>query len=222
MVTVAPDEKGTLRATVEYADGPVAFTNTFTPKPVAVTVSGTKTLTGKDLTAGEFTFSLVDAATGETVATATNTAEGSVAFEALQLTQPGVYEYRVEEVAGNEQGVSYDAASYRAVVTVEAAADGSLTAHVEYPDGYPSFKNTYTPPVTPPDNPPVTPPDKPGTPGPTPGNPGTPPTPGKPSGMVPTTGDETLGAGVVAGIAVAGVALVGAGALVWSRRRHQG
>lgn len=217
---------------MEYADGPVAFVNAFTPKPVAAAVGSTKTLTGKALTEGEFTFRLVDAVTGETVATAANTAEGSVAFEALQFGQPGIYEYRVEEVVGNEPGVSYDTASYRAVVTVEAASDGSLAARVEYPDGYPSFKNAYTPPTTPPDKPdvpvtpPVTPPenpttpDNPGTPG-NPSNPGTPGTPGKPSTSVPATGDETVGGGVLAGLAAAGAVLMDAGALVWFGRRRK-
>lgn len=229
VVTVAPDEGGTLRATVEYADGPVAFVNAFTPKPVVAAVGGTKTLTGKALTEGEFTFRLVDAVTGETVATAANTAEGSVAFEALQFGQPGIYEYRVEEMVGNEPGVSYDTASYRAVVTVEAASDGSLTARVEHPDGYPSFKNAYTPPTTPPDKPdvpvtpPVTPPENPTTPGNpgTPGNPSNPGTSGKPSTSVPATGDETVGGGVLAGLAAAGAVLMGAGALVWFGRRRK-
>lgn len=171
VVTVAPDEGGTLRATVEYADGPVAFVNAFTPKPVVAAVGGTKTLTGKALTEGEFTFRLVGAVTGETVATAANTAEGSVAFEALQFGQPGIYEYRVEEMVGNEPGVSYDTASYRAVVTVEAASDGSLS--------------------------------------------------GKPSTSVPATGDETVGGGVLAGLAAAGAVLMGAGALVWFGRRRK-
>ncbi len=235
VVTVAPDDRGTLWATVEYADGPVAFVNAFTPKPVAAAVGSTKTLAGKALTEGEFTFRLVDAVTGETVATAANTAEGSVAFEALQFGRPGIYEYRVEEVVGNEPGVSYDTASYRAVVTVEAASDGSLAARVEYPDGYPSFKNAYTPPTTPPDKPgvpvtpPVTPPENPTTPGnpgtpgnpSNPGTPGTPGTPGKPSTSVPATGDETVGGGVLADLAVAGAALMGAGALVWFGRRRK-
>ena len=156
-------------------------------------------------------------------------AEGSVAFEALQFGQPGIYEYRVEEMVGNEPGVSYDTTSYRAVVTVEAASDGSLTARVEHPDGYPSFKNAYTPPTTPPDKPdvpvtpPVTPPENPTTPGNpgTPGNPSNPGTSGKPSTSVPATGDETVGGGVLAGLAAAGAVLMGAGALVWFGRRRK-
>ncbi|MBR2737364.1 MAG: Cna B-type domain-containing protein, partial [Lachnospiraceae bacterium] len=76
MVTVN-DNQGILSAEVSYGDAEEAlFTNPYEAEPVTVTLTATKTLTGREMTAGEFSFILTDA-NGETCSTGTNDASGA-------------------------------------------------------------------------------------------------------------------------------------------------
>ncbi len=89
-VTVTYDEEtGEFTAVVAYpAD--VTFDNTYEAEPVDAVIETTKTLTGRDLNAGEFTFQLKDAE-GNVVATATNDADGKVVFDAITYDEVGEY-----------------------------------------------------------------------------------------------------------------------------------
>lgn len=141
------DEKGELKATVTY-DGEKAvptFTNT---KPTAdVTVEATKTLTGKDLTAGAFTFGLYDQA-GNEVAHGTNGKDGRVKLTVENLNL-GEYDYTFkEEKAGQAvDGVVYDAKEVKVHVKVEQNQDDNNKTKVTVTyDGTataPTFNNTY-------------------------------------------------------------------------------
>ena len=88
------------------------------------------------------------------------------------------------------------------LVTATDNEHGGLYLEITYPDGTPTFKNSYTKPA----DDPVTPPS-------TPSTPTTPPTP--PS-SIPETGD-TSSTGLALGIA--GVMTALAGALLFLRRR---
>ena len=191
-------ETGALKATVTYGEaGEPVFKNTYKADPSnPITFGATKTLNGRELTAGEFTFELVDA-NGEVVATATNNADGSVVFpDPVVFSEAGTYTYQVREVLpedddANTEGVqrervTYDETVWTATVTVTDDMQGSLHASVSYGDGasLPSFVNTY---VAPP--------------------------------LIPDTGDHTNGV-LPAVLAVGGTALV-AGSLVCVRRRNK-
>ena len=113
------------------------FTNTYGVQPVgpvsptdpdvAGSVPLTKTLSGRDLRAGEFTFELVEASgEGRVVGTAANAADGTVSLPGVTFDKPGNYAYLVREVAGNAGGVSYDNRTYAAVAQVADAGDGTL------------------------------------------------------------------------------------------------
>lgn len=113
------------------------FTNTYGVQPVgpvsptdpnvAGSVPLTKTLNGRDLRAGEFTFELVEASgEGRVVGTAANAADGTVSLPGVTFDKPGNYAYLVREVAGNAGGVSYDNRTYAAVAQVTDAGDGTL------------------------------------------------------------------------------------------------
>ncbi len=203
-VAVVDDLDGTISTEVTYLDGPVAFENSYGTvdgAKVEVTPEATKTLTGRDMADGEFVFTVTDAATGNVVATGANTADGKVVWDApITLTAKGDYEFVIAEVNGRQDGVTYDDATYRLLVTVADDGEGGLTVEsLDYPDGAPAFSNSYEEPEKPAD------PDKPSI-------------PGGPTESVPQTGDDTnLAAAAALGLGGLGAALLGGGALL--RRR---
>ena len=70
-----------------------------------------KDLAGRDLKDKEFTFKLVDvtdSANPVDLGETTNDAKGKIVFSDLSLSKPGIYRYRVTEVAGNDEDVVYD------------------------------------------------------------------------------------------------------------------
>ena len=143
-VSVTDNKNGTLSATATYdseADVPT-FTNS---KPTTdVTVEATKTLTGKDLTAGAFTFGLYDQA-GNEVARGANDKDGKVklAVKGLNL---GEYDYTLKEVAGGDSTITYDSAAVKVHVSVKVDGD-KAKATVTYDDrnDAPTFTNKYQP-----------------------------------------------------------------------------
>ena len=108
-----------------------AFTNTYTVAPanssVTDQVTVTKTLTGRDMAAGEFAFELLEGE--DVVATGANAADGSVALSAVKYTQPDTHRYTLHEVGGGTvaNGVTYDGATYTVVTTVKDNGDGTLS-----------------------------------------------------------------------------------------------
>jgi len=120
----------------------LVFRNEYTVDPVTVYLSAGKQLLGRTLKAGEFSFLLTDGA-GYTQQ-AVNTADGIVEFEPITFYAPGEITYTVSEIKGNLGGVSYDGNTYRITVTVTDNGDGTMSAQISYPDGYPGFVNTYT------------------------------------------------------------------------------
>lgn len=144
-IKVADDGKGYLVAETSV-DGDTTFTNTYKAESVSYSVSQdvkvSKTLTGRDLGAGEFDFELVE--NGKVVATAHNDAKGKVNFDALEYDEAGTHTYVVREAKGSLGGVTYDASKY--VVTVSVTDDGSgrLSAKATSADGQIVFKNAYS------------------------------------------------------------------------------
>ena len=125
-----------------------SFANTYTVEPanssVTDQVTVTKTLTGRDMAAGEFTFELLE---GEDVAaTGANAADGSVTLNAVKYTQPGTHRYTLHEVGGGTvaNGVTYDGATYTVVTTVKDNGDGTLSvAHALEGAREATFANAY-------------------------------------------------------------------------------
>ena len=143
-VTVAVEDNGdgTLTCTVTYSDGAAAaFTNKYKPMPVIVDITGNKTLTGKNLANGEFTFELKDEE-GKVLATATNKADGSITFKDIEFTKEGTYTYTVTEVAGDDERMTYDETEFTLTITV-TDNEGQLEAEIEGDEF--EFENEYTP-----------------------------------------------------------------------------
>ena len=147
-LTLKDDGAGHLTVTSNPAQGALfSFINTYSVAPASASVSDqieiTKTLTGRDMTEGEFAFELVDNATNTVVAKGANAADGKVIFDALTYTEPGDHSYTVREVKGQAGGVDYDGAVYTVTTKVTDQGDGTLKA-VHSVDGEGIvFTNTY-------------------------------------------------------------------------------
>ena len=132
-----------------------------------VALTGTKTLAGRDMVAGEFHFNVVNAkdAGGTVVATGTNAADGSISFTGITYTTEQLnkdvaaglatvargdaadvytYTYTVSEDASkNDEGITVNQGSQTIGVTVADNHAGKLAAEVAYPKGGMVFKNSY-------------------------------------------------------------------------------
>lgn len=144
-VTVTDNGDGTISVAKTSDEGAVAgdftFTNTYGTDPVPSTptdpthggVSIKKSLTGRNLNEGEFTFMLRGASAPGVadpkgiVFTASNAADGSVNFPEVTFTQPGEYLFVITEVNGGLGGVTYDGSVYNALATVTDNQDGTLS-----------------------------------------------------------------------------------------------
>ena len=151
-VTVVEDGSGQLKIEGNAAvsiDSDTVFTNIYTPEEVNVTISAKKILKGAELSAGAFTFELVNGNTNEVVATATNDAAGNITFTQT-FEEVGQYPYLIREKKGIESNITYDSTEYALTVDVKDNQTGQLTATVEYQKEA-VFVNTYTAPETPED-----------------------------------------------------------------------
>lgn len=153
--TVTDNGKGKLSVS-RNPDGDAAFTftNTYNVKPVETSVTdqitAAKSLDGRELKAGEFSFELVEG--NDVVATGTNDAEGNITMSAVRYTKPGEHTYTLREVNGGttSKGITYSNAKYTIVTTITDNGDGTLKAEHVLKGGKPAtFENTYS--VTPTD-----------------------------------------------------------------------
>lgn len=141
-VEISDAGNGALTVTPTYS-GDVIFNNTYTASgswtPVVY-----KTLTGRELKNGEFTFEFRDE-NGVLIESVTNDGEGKVSFASIQYDQTDIgesYSYTIYEVLGSENGMDYDKAIHVVTVTIEDAGNGRL---IVWPDNQSvSFENTYT------------------------------------------------------------------------------
>ena len=143
--------------TVESLD----FVNEYTAAPAEITISGTKTLEGRKLTDGEFTFELyeTDASWSEIseAVTTTNGADATFEFGPITFTTTGKRYYLIKEVNGGQtiDYLSYDDTIYRITVEVTDDSLGNLiaTGDMATADGKEveevTFLNTYSAPDIP-------------------------------------------------------------------------
>lgn len=132
-VTVADDGQGHLTATVnDGTSGPAfTFTNVYSVAPVESSPTGggievKKSLAGRALVAGEFSFQLKDEA-GNVVSEGTNDADGKVSLSGVEFKAPGTYTYQLSEVVESDPSIDYDDAEYTLVAEVTDGRDGTLS-----------------------------------------------------------------------------------------------
>ena len=151
--TITDKGDGTLEAKhVLKGDGEAKFSNSYKPNPgefsVTDQITATKSLTGRDLKEGEFSFELVEG--NKVVATGINDAEGNITMSAVKYTEAGEHTYTLREVNGGtiSKGITYGDAKYTIETTITDKGDGTLKAeHVLKDATAATFKNTYS--VTP-------------------------------------------------------------------------
>lgn len=185
-ITVEGDPaNGTLKATTVVSGGPegsktyvyssdatgmqeqaiVPFNNSYAASG-EVGIAATKSLTGRDLTEGEFSFALKYAKGSEDVATATNDANGKVDFGTIEYTTAGLAKlvtdghavktvkdgkpaWNISYVAYEKTdslpgGVSAQTQPISFTVTVVDNGDGTLAATANTGDAGLVFKNVYS------------------------------------------------------------------------------
>ena len=141
-VEVTDDGEGNLTANVTYpADK--EFNNSYGASKTPATLAVKKTLTGRELKADEFEFTLTDQY-GNVKETVKNDKDGNVKFSALEFDKVGTFTYKIAEKAGTATGIKYDTKTITATVTVVDNGKGVLEATVAYDDEK-AFENTYTP-----------------------------------------------------------------------------
>lgn len=145
-VSTSTGAEGTIAAD---ATATAAFTNDkSTPTYTTGGFVATKTLAGADIADYTFTFQVTDA-DGNVVDTATNDAEGKVAFKKNMTLPEGEHVYYVSEVNDGQDNIVYDDAQYKVTVKVTKGEDGKLGAlwYIEDEDGNSvseiTFANSY-------------------------------------------------------------------------------
>lgn len=157
MTTVTDNGDGTLDVHhVLKGDKPAEFKNSYglTPERSSVTdqIVATKSLVGRDLKDGEFSFELVEGEgkDAKVVATGTNNADGKITMSPVKYDKAGKHTYALREVNGGttSKGVTYSDAKFTIETTITDNGDGTLEAkHVLKGTEPAEFKNSYS--VTP-------------------------------------------------------------------------
>ena len=127
---------------------PVTFTNPYRPEKVSYAFKGQKTMIGRELITGHYSFDLYEAdsgfkVAGEPIFNGTVDSTGVMTTHTLTYTEPGVYYYVIREhlpegvthTGGNkvvQDGVTYSTHESKITVTVEDDLKGKLTVKAVY------------------------------------------------------------------------------------------
>lgn len=131
----------------------MTFANSYQPGQISYQISGTKVLENADPATtrtpadGEFTFALIDVATGQEIDRTTNVGK-AFTFKAISYTATGSHAYQVKEVAGQDGTITYSDAVLDVTVNVTDDGSGQLTATANKTAADLTFTNTYTPTAT--------------------------------------------------------------------------
>lgn len=131
----------------------MTFANSYQPGQTSYQIYGTKVLENADPATtrtpadGEFTFALIDVATGQEIDRTTNVGK-AFTFKAISYTATGSHAYQVKEVAGQDGTITYSDAVLDVTVNVTDDGSGQLTATANKTAADLTFTNTYTPTAT--------------------------------------------------------------------------
>ena len=131
----------------------MTFANSYQPGQTSYQISGTKVLENADPATtrtpadGEFTFALIDVATGQEIDRTTNVGK-AFTFKAISYTATGSHAYQVKEVAGQDGTITYSDAVLDVTANVTDDGSSQLTATANKTAADLTFTNTYTPTAT--------------------------------------------------------------------------
>lgn len=131
----------------------MTFANSYQPGATSYQISGIKVLENTDPATtrtpanGEFTFALIDVATGQEIDRTTNVGS-AFTFKAISYTATGSHAYQVKEVAGQDGTITYSDAVLDVTVSVTDDGSGQLTATANKTAADLTFTNAYTPTAT--------------------------------------------------------------------------
>ncbi len=140
-------------ASDETDAGEIVFDNKYEATPATVTFAGSKMLTGKEMTDGEFDFTIAAVTANAPMpaggATVPNL-EGAFSFGTITFKEAGTFVYTITEVDGGDARYTYDKSVYTVTVTVTDNSEGKLSATYQMvKDNMPSteivFRNGFTP-----------------------------------------------------------------------------
>jgi len=131
VIITVKDNGGKLEAAVDVLTIPgtdMLFENDYQPPEAKAVIDGTKSLTGRELLGGMFTFVLAESDDAGNIKAdgysqkVTNDKDGNFAFSELTYSADGTHYYVVsEEIPENKQGIDYDDTQY--LVKIEVAYD---------------------------------------------------------------------------------------------------
>ncbi|MBP3333377.1 MAG: hypothetical protein J6M35_04945 [Clostridia bacterium] len=157
-VTVKDNGDGTFsvsKTVDKSASKDISFVNTYTAKPTSAELPGDKTLTGKVLGGGDFSFELYTSNASweevKNIETVSNDKNGAFKFSTLSFEKAGTYYYVVKEAHAGEviDGVTYDDTHYHIMIVVTDDYRGQLhsVVHIYDNNGIPKnkieFVNSY-------------------------------------------------------------------------------
>lgn len=154
IVKVTDSGDGQLAASVKYGDGDCCvFNNSYNAESVTVIGADNfafqKELTGRALTADEFSFTISSEDEGVPLpkqTTATNDENGNIVFGDITFDKAGIYHYSIaEDTSKLPRGVTATTqGAKQVIVTVKDNNEGKLVAEVAKPDDV-TFENAYKP-----------------------------------------------------------------------------
>lgn len=145
-ISVIDNKDGTVSATVNGSGSNSAefrFTNTYAPTAARPELSGTKTLEGREMFAGEFQFNLYETAGdfvipegAEPEYVTYNRSNGRIVFADMSFAGVGTWYYVLtEDASAALGGIVYDDAVYNVTVKVTDAGNGTMTAETTVVSG---------------------------------------------------------------------------------------
>ena len=153
-VEVTDFGNGQLAASVKYGDGDCCvFNNKYAAESVIVNGADNfafkKELTGRALTADEFSFTISSEDEGAPLpkqTTATNDENGNIVFGDITFDKAGIYHYSIAEDTSKLPGgvTATTQGAKQVIVTVKDNNEGKLVAEVAKPDDV-TFENAYKP-----------------------------------------------------------------------------
>lgn len=136
--------------------GDIVFSNSYKAADTSIIFDGNKTLNGRTLKDGEFSFRLYETDSSysydetKLIETVKNGADGKFSFKAIDITSAGERYFVVVEESGDAEGVDYDNTVYKVTVSVTDNGNGKYDVDTVITAGNETkqdmiFVNVFTP-----------------------------------------------------------------------------